>query len=267
MSEDAGFGDLFGVVSREWASVHLGALVPISAAEGPSMPDSQLPLPPPPLHNNRQLFSDHYLNEIFPARPEWRLLAERAQPVLQQIAELLAAYTPSENEAQTERELIRPILQILGHTFEVQPALKTPDGTKQPDYVFYRDAASLVAHKNRVLTDALPEQGGLAVGDAKHWDRPLDIAMKGRGGDPFSNRNPGYQIAFYMQHSGLAWGLLTNGRLWRLYHKDTAHKLDRFYEVDLEALVRAGQVEPFLYFYALFRREAFDNVPLGVGEI
>ena len=26
-----------------------------------------------------------------------------------------------------------------------------------------------------------------------------------------------------MQHNGLDWGILTNGRLWRLYHKDTAH--------------------------------------------
>lgn len=57
----------------------------------------------------------------------------------------------------------------------------------------------------------------LAVGDAKQWDRPLDQALS-VGGDPFSNKNPGWQIAFYMQHTGLPWGMLTNGRLWRLYH-------------------------------------------------
>ena len=28
-----------------------------------------------------------------------------------------------------------------------------------------------------------------------------------------------YQIAFYVQHSGVTWGILTNGRLWRLVHK------------------------------------------------
>ena len=40
---------------------------------------------------------------------------------------------------------------------------------------------------------------------------------------------------------GIAWrGILTNGRLWRLYHKDTAHKQDRFYEVDLPSLVEAN---------------------------
>ncbi len=46
------------------------------------------------------------------------------------------------------------------------------------------------------------------------------------------NKNPAYQIAFYVQHAGVAWGILTNGRLWRLVHKDTAHKLDRYYEVE-----------------------------------
>ena len=49
-----------------------------------------------------------------------------------------------------------------------------------------------------------------------------------------------------MRHAGTEWGILTNGRLWRLYHKDTAHKLDRFYEVDLQALVDAGEAENFL---------------------
>ena len=65
-------------------------------------------------------------------------------------------------------------------------------------------------------------------------------------------RTPPYQIAFYMQHAGTEWGILTNGRLWRLYHKDTAHKLDRFYEVDLPALVNPANAEAFLYFYAFF---------------
>ena len=70
-----------------------------------------------------------------------------------------------------------------------------------------------------------------------------------------------------MQHSGTEWGILTNGRLWRLYHRDTAHKLDRFYEVDLPALARSGSAEDFLYFYAFFRRAAFEDYPLGIGAL
>ena len=70
-------------------------------------------------HRNRQLFSDHYLDVTLPKRPEWRALAASARPAMERIAALFAGYTPSSNEAQTERELVRPVLELLGHTFEV----------------------------------------------------------------------------------------------------------------------------------------------------
>ena len=102
------------------------------------MTATQIPLSLAQPHQNRRLFSDHYLNTILPGRPEWQLLEAGARQALERIAALLAAYTPTSNEAQVENELIRPVLAVLGHSFEVQPALKTPDGTKKPDYVFYR---------------------------------------------------------------------------------------------------------------------------------
>jgi hypothetical protein len=63
---------------------------------------------------------------------------------------------------------------------------------------------------------------------------------------------------------GSAWrGVLTNGRLWRLYHKDTTHKQDRFYQVDLPA----NDAEAFLSFYAFFRRTAFEPGPLSLDAL
>jgi hypothetical protein len=226
----------------------------------------QLPLVAP-AHNNQQLFSDHYLDHTLPRRGDWQLFAATIGPLMARIAALYAAFTPSSNEAQTESDLVRPILAALGHTFEVQAALRTPDGTKKPDYVFYRDRAALDANKDATLTEERLRSGGLAVGDAKYWDRPLDVTIKATGGDPFTNKNPAYQIAFYIQHSGLAWGILTNGRLWRLYHRDTAHKLDRFYEVDLPALLADNDPARFLYFAAFFGRDAFEDDPLGVAAL
>jgi hypothetical protein len=231
------------------------------------MSDAQLPLPPARPHNNHQLFSDHYLNAILPNRPAWRLLMAESQAALAAVDAIYHAYTPSANEAQTEHDLIRPVLRALGFDFEVQPALKTPDGAKRPDYAFYRDPAALHANKGRMLDDTLPQQGGFAVGDAKYWDRPLDITLRGKSADPFNNKNPSFQIAFYIQHTGVAWGLLTNGRLWRLYHRETAHKLDRYYEVDLPALLEGGDPNAFLYFYTFFRRAAFEEGPLSAAEI
>jgi very-short-patch-repair endonuclease len=227
----------------------------------------QLPLGAARPHANQQLLSDYYLDRILPQRADWRQLAVEAAPALGQLRALYAGFAPSSIEAQTEDDLIKPALAALGHSFEVQAALRTPDGTKKPDYVFYRDLAARDANKGKTLDDSLPAQGAFAVGDAKFWDRPLDSALKAKGGDPFSNKNPSYQIAFYIQHSGLSWGILTNGRRWRLYHKDTAHKLDRFYEVDLPELLERNDPEAFLYFYAFFRRAAFDEHELGLNAL
>jgi hypothetical protein len=70
-----------------------------------------------------------------------------------------------------------------------------------------------------------------------------------------------------MRHSGTEWGILTNGRHWRLYHQESSKKLDRFYEVDLPDLLHTGDTEAFLYFYAFFHRTAFDDHPLGVAAL
>jgi hypothetical protein len=195
----------------------------------------QLPLAAPP-HRNRYLFADHYLDTILPGRPQCAAQAPAAEPVRRALAGRYAAYMPTTGEAQVERDLIQPVLESLGHAFDVQVALKVPGGNKRPDYVLYRDAAARDANKGRMVDETLPQQGAIAVGDAKAWDRPLDQKLTG-GGDLFTNKNPSYQIAFYMRYSGVEWGILTNGRLWRLYHRGTAEKLDHFYEVDLPAVL------------------------------
>ena len=186
---------------------------------------------------------------------------------MEQVAELLSGFNRASNEKQTERNLVVPVLELLGHTFEVQASLKTSDGTKTPDYVFYRDHEACDANKGSVLTDELPRQGGIAIGDAKRWNRSLDTTIKRKSQDAFLNKNPSFQIYFYVQQSGVTWGILTNGKQWRLYHKDTAHKLDHFYEVDLEELAQSGDVGRFLYFYAFFRREAFDDGALSLAAV
>ncbi|HLM77652.1 MAG TPA: hypothetical protein VK361_04570 [Rubrobacteraceae bacterium] len=230
------------------------------------MPAQSTPKPSVQPHRNHGLFSDHYLNATLPGRPDWRELAEESGATMEAVARALDAYAPSQNEAQTEEDLVRPVLRILGLDFEVQPPLQTPEGTKRPDYVFYRDAVSRDSNKDRTLTDELLRGNAFAVGDAKFWDRRLDVSVK-KGSAAFSNENPSFQISFYMRHAGMKWGILTNGRLWRLYHKDTAHKLDRFYEVDLPALVESGDAKRFLYFYAFFHRSAFEDHPLSVQSI
>lgn len=219
-------------------------------------------------HNNQRLFSDHYLNSNLPKH--WDALRDEASVIMTQLQQLYAKFTPNmTNEAQTEDDWIKPVLRALGHIFEVQAPLKVPDGVQRPDYIFYRDNAALMMNKNKIVDADDLQHGAFAVGDAKSWDRPLDKALRERskGGDAFNNKNPSFQIFFYMLYSGLPWGILTNGRQWRLYHIQTAHKLEVFYEVDLPALLGSNSVEAFLYFYTFFRRSAFDSGPLSLDFI
>ncbi|OPY48943.1 MAG: hypothetical protein A4E49_03314 [Methanosaeta sp. PtaU1.Bin112] len=97
----------------------------------------------------------------------------------------------------------------------------------------------------------------MAVGDAKSWKIPLDKSRKGLG--IFEMQNPSYQIDVYLRDTAPKWAILTSGRFWRLYHESTSYKLDYYYEVDLPALLAAGDLEKFKYFYLFFRREALPR--------
>ena len=222
------------------------------------MPDPQqltLNLPP---HRNHGLFADHYLDHVLPGRADWLRLVGDAAPVLAEVTRIFTVYVPSADEQQTEYDLVRPILDALGHTYEVQGHLRVPGRIHKPDYVFYRNLEARNANRNTILDKTLPAHGGFAVGDAKYWGRPLDCALRESGAGADSNQNPAFQIYWYMLHSGVEWGIVTNGKLWRLVHRGTADRLDVYYEVDLQELVRTGDVRRFLYFYAFFHRTAFD---------
>ena len=217
-------------------------------------------------HRNHYLFSDYYLDHLLPRRLDWQKATAEARAAMKRLQTIYAAFTPTENEAQTERDWIRPALDALSHVFEVQPSIATPDGVRRPDYVFFPTDKARQAAKPLQGREDYPATA-LAVGDAKHWDRSLDQTLKGEGRkprDPFTNKNPSWQIYFYMLHTGQAWGILTNGRAWRLYHRDTAHKLNYYYEVDLPALLDNGDVEAFKYFYLFFRQASF--IPNGEGR-
>jgi hypothetical protein len=218
-------------------------------------------------HRNHYLFADYYLDHRLNELPEWR--AADTTPVLAELRQLWASFTPHhDNEAQTEEEWIRPVLKTLGHVFNVQAPLKTPFGTRKPDYILYPDEAGRQAAKAKsgAFDSEELRAAALAVADAKAWDRPLDrAAAAGAKKGQVLSENPSLQIYLYVQHSGLAWGILTNGRLWRLVHRATAEKLDVYYEVDLSALLDQGDPEAFKYFYLFFRREAFMDQPGAPG--
>src|SRR5260370_22907371 len=97
-----------------------------------------------------------------------------------QIQERSGRFSPNfNNEAQTGDDWIKPVLRAMGHTFEVQAWLKTPDGAIRPDYFFYRDNAALLANKNKILDPDDLDQGAFPVAETKSWYRTLAKTIRG----------------------------------------------------------------------------------------
>ncbi len=205
-------------------------------------------------HLNNGLFADYYLNEIVPSLPEWgdgELFAE-AKAVLQHLRDLRERTNPAAlDEAQLEEQWVKPVLDALNLHYSVQVKIRYRErGHRKPDYVFVAtDAAA------RALTSEIyaPEQiaHALALGDAKRWGVNLDQSAPGQ-------RNPAQQIDEYLRYSELPWGILTDGRFWRLYHRDRS-KYNSYYAVDLEQLLQDDDAHAFLYFYTFFRQQAFTS--------
>ena len=210
-----------------------------------------------PTYNNQALFSSYHLKKVITDQTSDELGSTYEQ--IKQLYVSIAEFAENLNEPQTEEQFIRPVLKILGHTFEVQPALWTSQGTKQPDYAFFVNQESLERARPQINTKPFFNTA-IAIGDAKAWSTNLDKKLVGSG-DPFSNSNPNYQIDFYIRTSGLTWGILTSGKLWRLYHRDTSYKLDSFYEIDLEKILIDKNTDAFWCFYYFFRSDAFASDP------
>src|SRR5205085_2277861 len=142
--------------------------------------------------------------------PEWQQAAGLTV-AFRRISELFsqrATLLNRANEAQTESDFIRPLLDILwgNESYQVQPSIPNVDVRRQPDYAFFRTAAERDAAQPRL--GALDYWRDVAcLGDAKKWAVSLD---KQRGADD----NPTAQICNYLYRSRVRWGILTNGRTW-----------------------------------------------------
>jgi len=204
---------------------------------------------------NRDLFSNHYLTEHLSATDPWTDVPDAE---VQSAFENISALYESEedrvegyNEAQLERQFIRPVFEELGITFEIEESVER--GQRRPDYAFFAGEGAREQAFDRRDEGGNFYENAIAVADAKRWGRKLDT----RGERERDFENPSYQIHVYLQETPTQWAVLTNGRKWRLYYGPTSHRLDSYYEIDLPTLLEQGGLEEFKYFYLFFRREAF----------
>ena len=209
-----------------------------------------------------QLFTHYFLTDGIKATPEWQASADPEafaafrEAVLQRYETLSRSADP--NEAATEQDLIRPILELLGWT-DYLPQQGTAGKEDIPDNLLFADAGS----KERATAERNP--GGraryaIAVEESKRFGLSLD--ERDREAD-FHARSPHSQILRYLataeieSESRVRWGILTNGRVWRLYDYRARPRASGYFEADLADLLNPDKEADLRVFHLLFRRGSF----------
>ena len=162
------------------------------------------------------------------------------------------------NEAVTEQELIQPVLQLLGWA-DYLPQQSASRNEDIPDMLLFGDAASK-ARAAAQASSADRFEDAVVVEESKRYDR----ALEGReGGLTSSGSTPHGQILRYLstadvESSGkVRWGILTNGKVWRLYDHRTRPRSSAYFEVDAAPVLGEFDDEQLRLFYLLFNRKSF----------
>ena len=210
------------------------------------------------------LFTDYFLTDGIKATPEWRTsVAAAAQfdtfrdGVRQRYDALTHSQDP--NEAVTEQELIRPVLELLGWTnyLPQQGASRNED---IPDLLLFPHAD---AKEQAIARSSAGERyhDAVVVEESKRFGLQLDA--RGQDGRRHAT-TPHDQIIRYLStaevesEGRIRWGVLTNGGVWRLYDYRARPRATGYFEVDLGEILEAGDTGHLRAFYLLFRRESFE---------
>ena len=209
------------------------------------------------------LFTHYFLTDGIKATAEWQssvadpeAVAAFRDRVRQRYDALSRSADP--NEAVTEQELIRPVLELLGWA-DYLPQQGVARNEDIPDHLLFADADSKQrAAAERNAGDRF--RYAAVVEESKRFGLSLDDRDKD---DKGQTRTPHGQILRYLStadiesESRIRWGILTNGRVWRLYDYRARPRASGYFEADLEELFKPGKEDDLRVFHLLFHRDAF----------
>ncbi len=217
------------------------------------------------------LFTRDWLKEGITETSEWRELGnDRLDALWEGARALLSEHCGRRKptEAETEDQLIYPLLELIGWKHKsVQQNMTTKGRKDVPDALLFADAES--DERAKTLEPWQRFRHGAALVEAKRWNRPLD-----REG-PAEQGIPSTQIMHYLRRAAVVadgkmpWGILTNGRHWRLYYQNALSVAEDFFEIDLGKVFALQGCHPdlldepiepahaFRLFVLIFGRDAF----------
>ena len=210
---------------------------------------------------NKPLFSQHYLEHRIQECPEWQVDVAAGFGALEKLYLSKKDLLPTLSEAQTEDVFIKPALDILGFSHIPQVTTRGKGRAERPDYALFTQVADRDAAYPLQTDEPAFYARVRAIAEAKYWERSLSKVSSNDQRDIYKNANPSFQISSYLTGTGVDWGILTNGREWRLYYRQASSTATEFYSVDLVELLESGSLEQFKYFWLFFRQEALVKDP------
>jgi len=212
------------------------------------------------------LFSDHYLTSRLPTAGADLWPPERdARTAFAAMVELWRKWSgplAGASEEECEKRFIGPVLNLLGYGYLNRQRIPAAAQRQYPDFLLL-DSETRADDVFKSGDDVY--EASLALLEAKRWGTDLDVAKS-------KERSPHQQTRDYLTAAplGLKWALLSDGRNWRLYHRDdrSSHYFDFNLAAVLgfalgDAMAEAAAFKQFQVFYALFRRAALVPGPGG----
>ena len=211
-----------------------------------------------------QLFTEYFLTDGIKQSAEWQDSAQNPD-VLQKLRDAVASkfekidLFDQPNEATTEQELIRPVLEVLGWR-DYLPQQSVSGREDVPDHLLFQDEAA----KNRAAGESSASarfRHATVVQESKRHGLALDARES--SGSVGRGRTPHGQILRYLSTADdvadgkIRWGILTNGVVWRLYDYRTRPRSTAYYETNLENILGAEKEDKLRLFYLLFNRNSF----------
>jgi len=193
------------------------------------------------------LFTDDFLTEGIASRPEWQTYpADRLDALKGRLKAVFAAFPTGarQSEADTNHELIFKVLDALGWPYHTEVAAgrhDIPDVLLYGEYEAKAEAAPKAPHERF--------RHAVSILESKRWQRPLDRTAGEGPGDGV----PSTQILRYLSRAEveserrIQWGMLTNGRHWRLYFQGARSRAEEFLEIDLPVVLEVPGVAPDLF--------------------
>ena len=175
----------------------------------------------PTYYHNETLFSEIYLEEITRQTENADVLA--SLKVLGEYRE----YADTHNLRAWKESYVHEVLSALG---------------------FFAKS------KNEALTQLFP------MGNAGN-ENPLSLCYVVLPDENLDNttigRNWAEKIIRALRENNLQWGLLTNGKQWRIYHQDEPTPYETYLEIDLEAILKEKAKEAYQIFHKFMKAENF----------